>query len=71
MKYEIYFKCLNNPELDIKHHTNDYDQAEHFFWAMVLKLKSAHDKIDTNSWQLTLQINSEDTEDIKYHFSKH
>lgn len=71
MTYIVLFLCHNNEKLNVRHEANDYDQAEHFFWAMVMKLKQAHDNIDTNFWQLTLHfIDEQGNESYKYHFSK-
>lgn len=71
MTYTVLFLCHNDEKLNIKHECNDYDQAEFFFWAMVMKLKKAHDNIDTNFWQITLSsIDSEGRNNYKYHFSK-
>ena len=70
MKYTVTFKCLDDDNLSLEHNTNDYDQAVHFFWAMVTKLKTAHDKIDTHSWELTMRINGSHEMGFKYHFSK-
>jgi CBS domain containing-hemolysin-like protein len=71
VNYEVLFLCHNDSKLNLQHQTNDYDQAEHFFWAMVVKLKQAHDKIDVNTWQLTMAIiNADGSRQYKYNFSK-
>lgn len=73
MTYTVRYLCLNDSSRNIEHSTNDYDQAKHFFWAMVVRLHEAHKKIDTNVWELTLRRNSEDgtkEPSYLYHFSK-
>jgi len=55
MKYTVEFKCLSKPNQDLIHHCNDYDQAEHFYWAMVVELKGT-----TEHFVLTLFYNNFD-----------
>lgn len=51
MRYSIRFLCHDKSENNLNHQCNDYEQAQHFFWAMVMELKSNH---DTYQWELTL-----------------
>lgn len=71
-KYRVLFICFDDPNNHLRQETNDYDQAEHFFWAMVVKLTKDHET-DVHSWQLTLTFQHEevDKEMHKLHFSKH
>lgn len=65
MRYNIELIFSSKPEENLKHSTNSWDQAEHFFWAIVAKL--AKDK-PIEIYTLTFYLNS--YKDIKYQFSR-
>lgn len=73
MRYTVRFFCFNDPGKNIEHNANDYDQAKHFFWALVLRKHQAYKEIDTDQWELTLWSNpTNETEkpSAMLHFSK-
>ena len=75
LQYTVRFDCFSKPEENIVHQTNSYEQAEHFVWAMILKLKSS-----SESWQLTMEYQEETKHSdkastfktcCKYHFLRY